>query len=69
LRLKPTSEQPFANVEVLAPEAAESSGIKIKISDYDHLVMYPSATLEQTRVFFKKKFDGEADAYPFRLWK
>jgi hypothetical protein len=58
-RSKPVAEQPFANVSVVSPSQAGENGINVKLGDYDHAVMYPPATSDQARPFFRKRFDNK----------
>jgi hypothetical protein len=57
-RFKPEAERPFANVGVLPASEVGATGMNVKLGDYDHAVMYPPATAEQTRAFFRKQFDN-----------
>ncbi|MDR3615000.1 MAG: hypothetical protein P4L53_15680 [Candidatus Obscuribacterales bacterium] len=69
-RSKPEAEQPFASVGILPPGEARTTGMNVKLGDYDHVVMYPPATAEQTRAFFRKQFDNsDLVEDRFRHWK
>ncbi len=57
-RSKPVTEQPFATVSVVSPSQARETGINVKLGDYDHAVLYPTATVDQARPFFGKRYDN-----------